>query len=73
MSLDRGMGAGVIGAEVMCEHCSNYIDMNYVYRAHCWEGTCHQCRYNYVVDLEVIIRISRQGAYVDWDEELRNL
>ena len=57
MSLDRSMGEGVIGVEFLCEHCNEYIDLDYSYHEHAWRGTCWQCLIAYVADIEIFIRI----------------
>lgn len=71
--LSRSMGHGVLGAELCCEECQEYIDLNYVYVEHAWRGVCYQCAFYYVLDLERVISQARYSPYNDWDAELREL
>lgn len=73
MSLDRSMGHGILEVELICDGCSECIDLEYVYMEHCWRGTCWQCRMAYVIDLEVAIYQAQSEMYCDWDLELKEL
>ena len=72
-ALSRSMGHGVLGAELCCEKCHEYIDLDYIYHEHAWRGVCYQCSLFYVVDLERIISKARYALYNDWDRELKGL
>lgn len=73
MSLTRCHGEGILGVELCCEECNEYIDLSYIYMEHAWRGTCWACMLAYVVDLENIIGEAKHGPYIDWDFELNNL
>ena len=71
--LNRNMGQGILGAEILCADCNEFIDLEYDYQSHLWFSTCLHCRLGYTVDLETIINLAKEEPYRDWDKALKEL
>lgn len=71
--LSSTIGHGIVDAELMCDHCEDFMELKYDHQEHTWKGTCKTCYLSYMLDVAFFINRNVQEYSCNWDEELKKL